>query len=535
MIHDDDHTAQRQDELIASMPVVSLCRLKAQQDSLFLPHDTKLSRVEELSIVATSAGGGEDVSQSHSEFASPRESSGQHHDCSKFIEHRSASSIHGCITRLGTRFFFIQQRHSWSPLQISYRLFMTLILETIASAQFLECLIYFGSRRREVEIVPPRMRFRQSSPLPSASGRRLEWIYVLRFVELNGRGSEVEPTSQWSLRQSAVYCRYDCNTRSASWLFVALSKETRRKLQSYYEVFAQSTVEGHDPAAVHCLILSIGISNWRHYAIDLASEIDEQQGDVAGATPDGSGPMDLKDCDRRQELMALEEKVVNAILAVKATTHTVATLIDSTSTLKSSEPSKVTEESNINTEALKDQLRELNLVLIHLQSMQTKLISVAQVLSGSLALRSGINLQHLAQDSAKENEEMHRLSHAMHELTKKGTQDAAAVKVLTVLTLVYLPTTVVSNFFSTSFVRTQSNGGADSAHIAITHDWWIMAASAAPLTLITLYIWLVWTRIKARERYPWWWCHRKGHGERSLDLSPTKSSNIQEINHCTEV
>jgi hypothetical protein len=36
----------------------------------------------------------------------------------------------------------------------------------------------------------------------------------------------------------------------------------------------------------------------------------------------------------------------------------------------------------------------------------------------------------------------------MRRLTEKGTQDAAAVKVLTVLTLVYLPATVVSVHFT---------------------------------------------------------------------------------------
>lgn len=32
----------------------------------------------------------------------------------------------------------------------------------------------------------------------------------------------------------------------------------------------------------------------------------------------------------------------------------------------------------------------------------------------------------------------------MRELTEKGTKDAAAVKVLTIITLIYLPATVVS-------------------------------------------------------------------------------------------
>lgn len=52
-------------------------------------------------------------------------------------------------------------------------------------------------------------------------------------------------------------------------------------------------------------------------------------------------------------------------------------------------------------------------------------------------LGSGYSLQRLAEEAQKENI-------AMRGLTEKGTRDAAAVKVLTVITLVYLPATVVS-------------------------------------------------------------------------------------------
>jgi hypothetical protein len=71
---------------------------------------------------------------------------------------------------------------------------------------------------------------------------------------------------------------------------------------------------------------------------------------------------------------------------------------------------------------------------------------------------------------------MRQLSERMHDLTQKATQDAAAVKVLTILTLIYLPATVVSNFFSASFVSTNGN-----QNIVVLSDWWIFVASSVPL------------------------------------------------------
>ena len=54
-----------------------------------------------------------------------------------------------------------------------------------------------------------------------------------------------------------------------------------------------------------------------------------------------------------------------------------------------------------------------------------------------LNLGNGYSLENLAKQAREENQKM-------GELTAKSTRDAAAVKVLTIMTLVYLPATVVS-------------------------------------------------------------------------------------------
>lgn len=54
-----------------------------------------------------------------------------------------------------------------------------------------------------------------------------------------------------------------------------------------------------------------------------------------------------------------------------------------------------------------------------------------------MALGSGRSLEDLGRAARVENSQIHAL-------TKKSAQDAAAVKVLTIMMLIYLPTTVVS-------------------------------------------------------------------------------------------
>jgi hypothetical protein len=91
-------------------------------------------------------------------------------------------------------------------------------------------------------------------------------------------------------------------------------------------------------------------------------------------------------------------------------------------------------------------------------------------------------------------QEARREAVAMRHLAEKSTLDAAAMKVLTVITLIYLPTTVVTNFFSTSFVLTDIDG-----NMRLARSTWIMFVIAVPLTLITLIIWMFWANSSGRR------------------------------------
>src|SRR5215470_9651291 len=89
-------------------------------------------------------------------------------------------------------------------------------------------------------------------------------------------------------------------------------------------------------------------------------------------------------------------------------------------------------------------------------------------------------------------------------IQERSAKDAAAVKVLTVIGLIYLPTTIVAvgcyllsqlstqakgpkNFFSTQFVSTDSSGD-----MRISRKVWLLAAIAIPLTVATFVTWGIW-------------------------------------------
>jgi len=92
----------------------------------------------------------------------------------------------------------------------------------------------------------------------------------------------------------------------------------------------------------------------------------------------------------------------------------------------------------------------------------------------------------------------------MRILTEKATRDSEAIKVITIITILYLPASVVSvctsylrsqllltstwiqNFFSTQFIHFDNNS------VQLSDNAWIYVAVATPLTIVTLFIWFIW-------------------------------------------
>jgi len=101
-------------------------------------------------------------------------------------------------------------------------------------------------------------------------------------------------------------------------------------------------------------------------------------------------------------------------------------------------------------------------------------------MSDLLSYEEAVALKDLTRETQLE-------SKSMHHLTERSTKDAAAVKILTVITLVYLPTTIVANFFSTQFVQTNEAG-----HMKLSDNAWLLAAIAVPLTVVTVALWGTW-------------------------------------------
>ena len=307
------------------------------------------------------------------------------------------------------QFFFIHQRNSYSPLAITQELFETLLYEKRVPPSFKEYVLYMGERVREVEIALPSFR-RLPTGLPRCDGDvpALECMYGLRFVDLNGRGNPHQPTSRWSLRQTAVYSRHRSSKDEGTWIFVTPSRFAKHRLTELAH-----NQDSNSPSSlfmIHLLLLETAVANWRPYLVDLATETDQHAEQLLGASRDDEGPFSMAECGDRQELMLLDEKLINAALIIKATLSTIQQLLSTYSSIQESKAHRQAIHDDPIAIVLSNQLQELHLNNMRVEALRARVQGITNSVSSFLDLDSGFALQDLAKESKRENEEMRQLS-----------------------------------------------------------------------------------------------------------------------------
>lgn len=177
------------------------------------------------------------------------------------------------------------------------------------------------------------------------------------------------------------------------------------------------------------------------------------------ASIDEKDPLQLLNIDEHQLLKDFEDVLIDSLLILDSTAETVASLLRNYHSYcracRARSQDTNLEEPDMVTVALEEQEREVSSSRRKIETLLRKVQGSIQLvrrlyfpglysralisyqLSSLLDLGNGHSLKELAEEARQENT-------TMRKLTEKSTKDAAAVKVLTMITLIYLPATVVS-------------------------------------------------------------------------------------------
>ena len=392
--------------------------------------------------------------------------------------------------------FFIRKRNSYSPLYITRTLFERLCEYAGVQPRFHDYIVYLGRRTHEIEIAPPPLALDNGPGGTRKKEHNLQIMCIVRFVESNMREEITDRSSVWSIRQTAVFCGVGQDNSQVVSLFVSISPAIEEILKSTWTHVEHAS---SSPFWTLLALYHFAVCNWRPYMVALASDVDKHETNLFATTTD-TARTDLNVFEMRYDLLNLEKKVLTAKLAIQSTKADLDFLRGEIRA-RSSEHTEVDAKDRKFQQRFAESVRDLNVNLMRVEELRCRLQSIASSLSSYLEWSGNQNLQQLTLESKTESENMRKLNEKMKDLAEKNAEEAVTITVLALLTLIYLPLTVVSNFFSTSFVGL----GSSSNRIFVTKDWWILFVVAIPLTGLTIYVWWVWARIKAKRRYPFWW------------------------------
>ena len=90
------------------------------------------------------------------------------------------------------------------------------------------------------------------------------------------------------------------------------------------------------------------------------------------------------------------------------------------------------------------------------------------------------------------------------QIARASHQDSRALRIIQILSIVFLPASLVSSIFGMGFFNT-SQGANGQAIFTISNSWWLYVAISIPLTVLCLMFmggWNMAFKLKARRTAP---------------------------------
>ncbi|KAF2184449.1 hypothetical protein K469DRAFT_709209 [Zopfia rhizophila CBS 207.26] len=403
-------------------------------------------------------------------------------------------------TKSDFRVFYLRQRHSYSRVQVTKELFEQLLKSCRVFPRFNEYMIGFGQKDSESEVGPPPLKFHPLCESKDNQYRGFECSYILRYIEFTDRKARKQP---WSLRQFAVYHRYKPKRQNwcSTWILVGASQRTEVRLDQYTRSI--DDLVGSNPFEIHIIFLDTAIASWRPYLVDLTRQVTEQSNKALGTMVTSEMDFISLDVEDHQQLKQIEDQIADLMLCLDSTSDTIIALIEMYLQFQDHQkddpqypnpPRKSAFGCDAITFALKEKDKEIAYTRQKAEGLLSKVQNSRSLISSLLERQNGcalkaqvatLNQQVSALESLEQQSQLE--SAAMRELTEKGTRDSSSVRVLTIITLIYLPCTVVSNFYSTQFVNRRESGKIEYAQ-----NYWLFFAISVPLTIFTLFVWYSW-------------------------------------------
>lgn len=388
------------------------------------------------------------------------------------------------------RFMFLSAPSGRDALKITTNMLRRILSYHQVPAQYLEFLFLFGERDSSSDLKfghfwSQRCLGRPNPelviPALNRSGQHYELCFNLKGVEPK-RPDTDDPAGlhEWSIRHAAIYHKFDVIHGTTVWTITKAKWNLKDR-------FRNATGDGSGPdartfdslrssfsssLAAHLLIARWAGESWWPYLQCLENELEAKTKSALLVTGDdtfkGNG-LPIYTRNHLQEIIYYEEMATQAELVLKTNITILRSLRSFYKSLLKDQDFPIATDVSMAVKLFDVELEKIENELENLESRAKYLVTHAEN-------RKGLVL-NLMQAQNSDN---------MTDMTKRSIEEAIVMRIITVVTLVFLPATFVSTFFSTDVVKYQPGGEEDTEHTqysSLALSRWLEVT--LPLTLVT--------------------------------------------------
>ncbi|KAI1747623.1 hypothetical protein F4782DRAFT_419012 [Xylaria castorea] len=404
------------------------------------------------------------------------------------------------------RFIFLITDSALAPLEMTRDCLLRILTYHQVMPTYIDFLLVYGAEEEDRELRYNAFRTQTTCVNPelgniipdlNRSGRQHEICYNLKAVTPKDPSKTQLAGNRWRIRQAAIYHRLDLGTGSALWI-IADPREAVKKL------IGEILPEGPVPKGFHFDSVSMSFNSsldthkalaqwasdeWRWHLQSLEATIDNLT--RPALLFDDSNPHQPRIRPRAvTRVQEYEDKVNEAVMVMESNIKIMESLLSSYKTLVEDQDFPPAEISACQT-ALKRFSTRMREFIYDLQTQ----VERGMILSKIARDRKNIVLQQAQMHTAARQE---RLADSMWQFAERGQKEAIAMRTVTIITLLYLPPTFVSTFFSTDVVKYQGDGKDQvyfSQNALISFLYVTIPLWAVTLLVVTFYYkWESWRR-----------------------------------------
>ncbi|KAI6083813.1 hypothetical protein F4821DRAFT_244006 [Hypoxylon rubiginosum] len=381
------------------------------------------------------------------------------------------------------RFIYIYGMHSRSKLKLTRAMLTDILTFHQVMPSFLEFLYVFGQQsepadlqfsgfREQVVLSNPPSDLIQ--PGLGRSGMHYQICYNLRGVALAEENRADFMDNVWSIRQAVFHHQFDVLNGNTLWIVIKGNLEIQQRFKALTDKNARpqdksfATTEDcfRSSLSAHLMYCYWATEDWRWHIKWLERAVDKQH-IMSVLGPSGTGyAHKTYTAQDIQDLQIWEEKTRQVITALEGNVDVMTALVMFYRRLVQDRNFPLRKKCFPDVATFAVEVG--NILSDH--KMQIKR---AEFLVRTISDRRQLVIQHLQSQAASRAE---RLSRNME-------QEQVFMLIITVMTLIYLPATFVSTFFSTDVIKYQGSDNPAGSYSSTAMARW--SEVTLPLTVIT--------------------------------------------------